>query len=178
MIALPAPVQKLGELGWLLESVQQHDPRVIVEIGVDQGGTFTMLEEACPEAEMIGIDIGGGKWSSGPPFQDDRVILGDSHSHETLADLRRRLAGRRIDFLFIDGDHSFLGVAEDYWTYTPLVAPHGLVALHDIAIHPVATGVNVADFWRRIRHRHPDAVERIDKPTDWGGIALFAKDAV
>lgn len=172
-------VQKRSELEWLLESVQQHDPRVIVEIGVDQGGTFLALEEACPLAEMIGIDIGRGRWSSEPPsapLDDDRVIQGDSHSHETRAELQRRLAGRWIDFLFIDGDHSFNGVAEDYWTYTPLVRTGGLIALHDIAVHPVATEVNVADFWRRIRHRHPDAVTRIDEPLDWGGIALFPKE--
>ncbi len=172
----PVAVQKPSELDWLLESVQQHDPRVIVEIGVDQGGTFLALEEACPDAELIGIDIGGGRWSSGSPIVDDRVIQGDSHAHETLAELRRRLAGRVIDFLFIDGDHSHDGVAEDYWTYTPLVAPRGLIALHDIAEHPAATGVDVAGFWRRVKHRHPDAVTRVDEPADWGGIALFTKE--
>jgi cephalosporin hydroxylase len=166
-------VQKQGELEWLLEHVRLVDPLVIVEIGVDQGGTFHAFEEAAPLADVIGIDIGYGRWSSGPPLADPRVIIGDSHLPSTRIELERRLAGRPIDFLFIDGDHSFDGVAEDYWKYMPMVRTGGLVALHDVAHHSPETGVQVAEFWQRVKHRHPSAVVRIDEPADWGGIAAF-----
>ena len=36
--------------------------------------------------------------------------------------------------MFIDGDHSFLGVVSDYALYSPLVKPGGVIAFHDI--HP------------------------------------------
>jgi predicted O-methyltransferase YrrM len=36
-----------------------------------------------------------------------------------------------IDFLFIDGDHSYEGVRRDWAEWTPHVAPSGYVALHD-----------------------------------------------
>jgi cephalosporin hydroxylase len=173
MIISPVAVQKPGELAWLLDYVRACDPLVIVEIGVDQGGSFHAFEEAAPLADMIGIDVGYGRWSSGPPLADPRVIIGDSHSAETRQELARRLAGRPVDFLFIDGDHSFDGVAEDYWMYLPLVRDGGLVALHDIAKHPPQMGVQVAEFWQRVKHRHPDAEVRIDEPIDWGGIAVF-----
>ncbi len=168
--------QKHLELLWLLDCAAAKQPRVIVEIGVDQGTTFHALEAACPDAVLIGIDIGGGKWSSGMPLDDPRVICGDSHDTETLVELRRRLHSQKIGFLLVDGDHSYDGVAQDYWSYLPLVEPGGLVALHDIAEHPASTGVHVHEFWRAVKHRHPDAVEYIDPPHDWGGYALFAKE--
>jgi predicted O-methyltransferase YrrM len=36
-----------------------------------------------------------------------------------------------IDFLFIDGDHAYEAVRRDWEDWTPFVAPHGYVALHD-----------------------------------------------
>lgn len=163
-------VQKPAELDWLLTRVTALDPRVICEIGVDTGGTFQALEAACPDATLIGVDVGEGRWASGPLFADPRVIRGDSHDPVTTRELVKRLAGRRIDFLLIDGDHSFDGVAEDYWTYLPLAR---WAALHDVADHAAGSDVQVADFWRRIRHRHPDAEVFISEPESWGGYAFF-----
>jgi len=39
-----------------------------------------------------------------------------------------------IDFLFIDGDHSYQGVKADWDAWTPHLAPGGHVALHDARI--------------------------------------------
>jgi len=36
-----------------------------------------------------------------------------------------------IDFIFIDGDHLFDAVRLDWTLWSPFVAPHGIVALHD-----------------------------------------------
>lgn len=36
-----------------------------------------------------------------------------------------------VDFIFIDGDHSFAGLEGDWNGWSPLVAPGGIVALHD-----------------------------------------------
>lgn len=36
-----------------------------------------------------------------------------------------------VDFIFIDGDHSFDGLRGDWEVWSPLVAPGGIVALHD-----------------------------------------------
>jgi hypothetical protein len=37
----------------------------------------------------------------------------------------------RVEFVFIDGDHSFEAVREDWEGWSPLVALGGVVALHD-----------------------------------------------
>lgn len=44
--------------------------------------------------------------------------------------LAPELAGR-VDFLFIDGDHSWEGLKTDWETWSTLIAPGGVVALHD-----------------------------------------------
>jgi hypothetical protein len=88
------------------------------------------------------------------------VVIGDSHEAATRSALVRELRGGRwsctrpgitspcggcdgcrcdygdclwtIDVLVIDGDHSPEGVVRDLEMYGPLVAPGGLIALHDI----------------------------------------------
>ena len=76
------------------------------------------------------------------------MLPADSHDPATLATLRRTLDGRRIDFLFVDGDHSYEGVRRDFELYTPFVRSGGIVALHDIA-SPIAPGV--ARFWEELK---------------------------
>ncbi|MCE9561936.1 MAG: class I SAM-dependent methyltransferase [Planctomycetes bacterium] len=44
--------------------------------------------------------------------------------------LSAQLAGK-LEFIFIDGDHSYNGLREDWEGWAGLVAPAGLVALHD-----------------------------------------------
>jgi predicted O-methyltransferase YrrM len=39
--------------------------------------------------------------------------------------------GPPLDFVFIDGDHSYEGLRGDWEAWSPLVAPQGIIALHD-----------------------------------------------
>jgi predicted O-methyltransferase YrrM len=41
------------------------------------------------------------------------------------------LGAALVDFVFIDGDHSFEALRGDWKTWSPLVAPKGIVILHD-----------------------------------------------
>jgi cephalosporin hydroxylase len=36
-----------------------------------------------------------------------------------------------VDFLWIDGDHTYEGCKADYENYSPLVVPGGLIGIHD-----------------------------------------------
>lgn len=49
----------------------------------------------------------------------------------TAVDSFRKLAKREIDFIFIDGDHSYDGVRTDWELWSPLMAHGGVIALHD-----------------------------------------------
>ena len=112
--------QKPEEIRWLFELVRAERPRVVLEIGLDFGGTFFLWSRAAaPDARLLAIDtkpVGRlGMWS---PFSlvrrafavgSQRVTLlmdSDSHSETTRQRIAALLDGRAIDFLFIHGDHS------------------------------------------------------------------------
>ena len=42
------------------------------------------------------------------------LIQGDSHNIETLKDIKAILRDNKVDFLFIDANHSYEGVKKDF----------------------------------------------------------------
>ena len=60
------------------------------------------------------------------------LVLGNSRDAETIAAARVAIGSRPIDILFIDGDHTSLGVSSDIANYVPLVSNSGLVIMHDV----------------------------------------------
>jgi len=115
---------------------------IVVEIGVMNNAQKPFYTELL-NAEHIGIDV--NYWSPGHPD-----IHGDSQDPETFAQLQGRLAGRPIDLLFIDGDHSYAGVKSDYETYGPLTKH--MIVLHDISGGIIGThGLDdVGRLWKEI----------------------------
>lgn len=143
-------VQKRAEIIGLTERVRGLDPQVIVEIGTFKGGTLFIFCRASRPRLVISIDLPGGNYGGGydrrrarlhREFLYDRPGVAmhslrlDSHAPATAVALDNLLAGRPIDFLYIDGDHSLDGVRADFETYGARVRPGGLIALHDIATH-------------------------------------------
>ncbi len=59
-----------------------------------------------------------------------KIVWLEEYSN-TAVDSFKSLGSRQIDFMFIDGDHSYEGVRTDWELWSPLVAPGGVVALHD-----------------------------------------------
>jgi cephalosporin hydroxylase len=156
------------ELQQMIERVQRLQPRVIVEIGTHRGGTLFSFIRSNPQAELVvSIDLPGGKFGGGytepkiklfQQFVVDRpqtqlaCLRVDSHQSSTLAALQQLLAGRPIDALFIDGDHHYDGVRQDFLMYGPLVRPGGLIAFHDIRTNHL--NHDVLRFWSDIRDRY------------------------
>lgn len=168
--------QKPHELTALLELVGPTS--IVVEVGCDQGGTLWALRQT--GAHVIGVTLQHGWFGTGKPLDSHGcpVILGDSHDVRTMERLRAHLAGRSIDLLFIDADHRYGAVLEDFNTFAPLVRSGGVVALHDICHHdPITVGgdkitIGVEQLWRELVDHFPDTREVIVPPTDWGGIGF------
>jgi O-methyltransferase len=184
-------LQKVSELAPLVAVVAERTPRTIVEIGTSKGGTFyTWCQVAAPDALLVSIDLPDGPYGEGyeesdiprlrsfaQPDQELRFLRVDSHLESTRAELIELLGGREIDYLMIDGDHTYDGVRRDFEMYAPLVGDGGLVAFHDILPHPEFWDCAVDRFWRRISRRYEH--EEFLDPTDergygqWGGIGLI-----
>ena len=176
--------QKLLEFAELLSLVDK--PSVVVEIGTLRGGTlWAWTRVAAPDALIVSIDLPGGSFGGGYLEADmDRLrayaranqqvelLRADSHSPQTLNRLESLLAGREIDVLFIDGDHSYEGVGTDYNLYSPLVKQSGMVVFHDVLPHPSWPDCQVHRFWNEIKNssRHAELVDRSDL---WGGIGVL-----
>ena len=62
--------------------------------------------------------------------------------------------GRKLDFLFIDGDHRYEGVRRDFEMYGPLVRRGGIIAFHAIVPGPPENVGGVPRFWREIKNRY------------------------
>ena len=84
------------------------------------------------------------------------------------------LGDREVDFVFIDGDHTYEGVKQDFEMYSPLVKDGGIVAFHDIVAHPVETGCEVNRLWDEIKESKYEYTEIV---SDWNqgmcGIGLL-----
>jgi len=161
-------VEKPEEIRWLFELVHAERPRVVLEIGLDFGGTFFLWSRAAaPDAHLLAIGskpVGRlGMWS---PFSlvrrafavgSQRITLlmdTDSRSETTRQRIAALLEGRAVDFLFIRGDNSCEEVWQDFKTYSPFVASGGLIAFHDISQNPAERTKGVAQFWREFTVEH------------------------
>jgi len=159
------PIQIRYEITKLLEILAELRPKVVLEIGTAGGGTlFLFTRVADPKAKIISIDLPGGSFGGGYPDWRMRLyklfsrgkqriylIRKDSHDPRTLEELKGILGDEKIDFLFIDGDHSYEGVKKDFEMYGPLVRKGGIIALHDIVPGAPELVGGVPKFWNEIK---------------------------
>jgi hypothetical protein len=141
--------------------------RAAAEIGRGQGGTLALLcRAAAPDALVLSLDLPGGLYGGEVPVlnrapwrprllralagprQRLELIDGDSRAPASVKRFEAALAGRKLDLLFIDGDHTYEGVKADYELYSRFVRPGGVIAFHDIQPGYEAAGVEVSRFWR------------------------------
>jgi len=179
------PAQAKTEVTALCRIVQELNPKAIVEVGTANGGTLFLFARATHPDKIISVDLPGGSFGGGYHFslipffrslgKKDviQLIRANSHSEETLAKVQSRLKGSEVDFLFIDGDHTYEGVEQDFLMYSPLVRKGGIVAFHDIVTHDPTEGCAVDRFWNRIKqsHRNVEIVE--ERNQKWAGIGVL-----
>jgi predicted O-methyltransferase YrrM len=135
-----------AEITAFLHLLEAESPQRVLEIGTAGGGTlFLLTRVAAPDALLVSVDLKRGQFGGGHPrwrvplyrssareAQRVELVSGDSHDPRTWDRVRRLLNGRPLDLMFVDGDHSYEGVTQDFTEYSTLVRPGGLVAFHDI----------------------------------------------
>jgi predicted O-methyltransferase YrrM len=181
------PQQVPDELVGLFQMVSDLRPRRALEIGTRTGGTlFMTCRVSDPGATIISVDLPGGRFGSGYLWprkfvyrrfvsnnQAIHFLRRDSHDPGTLSQVRFLLQNEQLDFLFIDGDHTYKGVRSDFEMYSPLVRKGGMIAFHDIAKHPPHLECDVDRFWNEIKqdYRHCEVVK--DPLQGWAGIGVL-----
>lgn len=183
--------QKINEISSLLSLLKKRKLKTIVEIGTAQGGTlYAWCKISEPDALIVSIDLPGGPFGGGYTLNDIRkfrkykkknqklyFLRKDSHKQTTKKKLMEIVKGRKIDFLFIDGDHRYTGVKKDFHLYSPLVKPNGLITFHDILFHPKIPKCKVDKFWNEIKDnfKYKEFIHREDDRGwgQWGGIGVI-----
>lgn len=98
------------------------------------------------------------------------LIPDSSQKLTTLESTKQIFNNQEIDFLFIDGDHSYAGVKKDYEMYSPLVRSGGIVAFHDIGKNEEG-GCNM--LWNEIKHTKTSHKEFLYEANNEKGIGIL-----
>lgn len=137
----------------LLSVLNGRPVRRVIEIGSEEGGTLSLWLKMFPRVHIVNVDLNSyphaanrraeleARWQSWcNPKQRITTIWGDSHDRKVFDQVADQFrlpdssGWEAVDLLFIDGDHSALGVQQDYRMYNVFVGSPGLIVFNDI--HP------------------------------------------
>lgn len=178
-------LQIRDEIESLARFVLVTKPQNVMEIGSHRGGTMSLWCKLLKnEGKRIAVDLPSGRFgglqqevidarnASMQQWSPNMTIFdADSHDVATYEKVRDTLGNEKLDFLFIDGDHTYEGVKLDYFMYKSLVNKGGFVAFHDIKdteLHR-RQDCNVARLWDELTGDKMD----IRAAGEWGGIGVI-----
>jgi cephalosporin hydroxylase len=163
--------QNLDEFTELLQEYVKLKPSSFIEIGSMYGWSLQHFIHYSEEGSTgIAIDlpvrhfVGPHDWrvekqelnykNAWPKWAKEKkcklyLLPCSSHDPETVIKAKEILKGKKIDFLFIDGDHRYQAIKDDYNLYSPLVKKEGMIAFHDIGEKEEGGG---RMFWNEIKN--------------------------
>lgn len=181
-----------SEIEELSKLIIKKNPTNMLEIGSKLGGNTYILSQLC-QGIKLSIDLvegehGGWILQLDHPYLDNVVksrnnyfadigvlpIIGNSHSKKTLSYTKYSLEEKKLELLYIDGDHTYEGSKQDFEMYSPLVSKDGLVIFHDInktKFHEESNN-QVWKFWKELKGNKI----RISANKHWGGIGIWIKN--
>ena len=156
-----------GHLGFANAIVGLARPARVVELGVNRGGSFLALCDACARhgvaAEVVGVDTWAhdarpGKDERGALYEELRELLAREWPFARLvrADFDTARGGvpdASVDLLHIDGCHTYEAVANDFARWRSALSPRGICLFHDIVVRERGFGVH--QLWGELRDRWP-----------------------
>lgn len=172
----------VGERAALEGFLELAKPALAIEIGRAEGGSLRRI--AAHSAEVHSLDLD----APAPELTElEQVSFHTGDSHELLPSLLADLAaaGRNVDLVLVDGDHSAPGVRRDLEDLlaSPAVG-RTLILIHDTANEEVRAGVERVDLDRtaKVVYADLDAVSgrlyRVESLRNqlWGGLGLVVVD--
>lgn len=184
--------QNLQEFEELLQTFIKLKPKRFIEIGSLYGWALQHFIHYAEEASTaLSIDlpvrnfVGPQDWRVQKQESNYRnvwpmwakakkcklhLIPYSSQLPQTLKQAKDIFCGELIDFLFIDGDHSYFGVKSDFEMYSPLVRKGGIVAFHDIGEREEG---GCHQFWREVKKTASSYKEILCDPNNEKGIGIL-----
>ena len=110
----------------LKELHEQLEPKFYVEIGVAKGASLS-----CVKASTDAVGVDPNPRIARKIGRNITIFSETSNAFFAAYERRPQLAGRRIDFAFIDGLHHFEQALQDFINVEMRASNNGLIALHD-----------------------------------------------
>lgn len=156
---------------FIIELAKLFRPQVYVEIGARFGYVFNEISKIARRSIAIDlVELNHIERSEGVSCYQ---MSSDSFVNTGL------LEGLEIDLLFIDADHRYEAVLNDFVNYAPYVRPDkGLILLHDT--YPVNKRLladdRCSDAWKVAKQIHNDKnYEIVTLPGPWAGLSIVRK---
>lgn len=135
------------DAGVVAPEVEKLKPgQVYLEVGVDRGKSLSIARMVAKEGvEVYGVDL-----RDDPNVPNTTFIQGDS----TKVNI-----DKKVDVIFIDGDHSYEGCKADIDNWYPQMAKGGVMLFHDCDATSPGVEDAVAEFAKKIKkevYYHPD----------------------
>ena len=152
--------QHYREFAWLVQRL--NGVKSLLVIGSRHGGLEYHLQRAYPGLRITSVDI-----DPLPTNSQQCLIRGSSHDVAVQDQITKR---GRFDAVFIDGDHTYDGVKED-WQFALSLNPQQIL-FHDFTNAPYhrLCGCEVDQLWREIVS-HGYNTSSIAVGCGWGGIS-------
>jgi cephalosporin hydroxylase len=183
--------QILSEFEELLKEYIKIKPTKFIEIGSLYGWTLQHFIHYGEEgSKALSIDlpvrlfVGPGDWrvekqeknykEAWPKWAKAKncklyLIPNSSQKPETVQKAKDIFQDELVDFLFIDGDHTYMGVKKDYELYSPFVRKGGIIAFHDIGKNEEG-GCHI--LWNEIKNNHSNYKEILHDSKHEKGIGI------
>jgi predicted O-methyltransferase YrrM len=170
--------QNREEFLTLCRYVHSFKPHNFLEIGC-LGPSFNVLASLCT-GKKVALDMNENGRSR---ITDPKVHFILGFSNQSYSKVSQICSN--FDFIFIDGDHTYKGVSDDFYQYKTLLTPRGFIAFHDMdPDHRFKDmdGGGVYRFWQEldIGHKTNIVCTRTDHDvtfkggkTHFGGIGIW-----
>ena len=151
-----------GHVPFAMWLVEQHKPRLMVELGTETGVSLAAFCQAAAAVDLVcdihGVDSWEGNSHTGHyvgVYEDLRAYLfkkgyGFVHLHRMLFDEALALfEDNSVDLLHIDGYHTYDAVRHDFESWRPKLSSRAVVLIHDIHVKKADFGV--WRYWQELR---------------------------
>ena len=152
--------QKPEEYKGLIELLSNKERKgYALEIGSNYGGTTAGFCRLFKNVITIDIKHDPNFDKLKTRYPGYQYIIGDSKSNDTLNYIKS--LGIKFDFIFIDGDHSYEGVKNDYDKFKQLLASDGYIGFHDIVYSEenVQNNARVDRLWNELKETYKERYE-------------------
>lgn len=161
---------------YVSDLIKTRNIKYFLEIGTCHGGSLAFYSYSLSSyCTIIGIDDSSVLRSEFVKIIESNChkfhfIRDSSHSFNSYNKVIEILDGNTIDFLHIDGDHSYEGVSKDFYDYYKLVSINGIIVIHD-----VGTEKGVRKFWKELESSS-FKLEKFKYPGQYPNIGIVYKE--